>query len=185
MPVIAASRMAAQVTSKRSADADWTTTRPMTVDEPPKYSPTMAPMRLSVVATFSAVRKNGSAFGSRTLRRIVQSEAAYERISSSADGSTWVRPRVTLIMIGKKTSSAAIIIFESGLVTPNQALKIGAMAMIGMALAATANGSTASRALAQRATPKATTTPTDRKSTRLNSSHLVNAYAVFRLQKNK
>ena len=57
MPVTAARRIAAHVTSKRSADADCTTTRPITVDEPPKYSPTMAPMRLSVVASFSAVRK--------------------------------------------------------------------------------------------------------------------------------
>ena len=65
-------------------------------------------------------------------------------MSSSADGSTWVRPRVTLIMTGKNTSSAATIIFDSGFVIPNQALKIGAMAMIGIALAAMANGSTAS-----------------------------------------
>ena len=63
-------------------------------------------------------------------------------------------------MTGKKTSRAAIIIFESGLVTPNQELKMGAMAMIGIALAATANGSTASRAFAHRATANATTTPT-------------------------
>ena len=35
MPVAEPSRMAAQVTSKRSADADCTTTRPMTADEPP------------------------------------------------------------------------------------------------------------------------------------------------------
>jgi hypothetical protein len=44
-------------------------------------------------------------------------------------------------------------------VTPNHALKIGAMAMIGIALAAIANGSTASRALAQRDTANAMTRP--------------------------
>ena len=44
--------------------------------------------------------------------------------------------------------------------TPNQALKIGAMAMIGMALAAIANGRTASRALAHRDTANAMTSPT-------------------------
>ena len=64
-----------------------------------------------------------------------------------------------MIITGKKTSSAATIILETGFVIPNQALKIGAMAMIGMALAATAKGRTASRAVAQRATMKATTTP--------------------------
>ena len=50
MPVIAASRIAAHVTSNRSALALWTMIRPRTSDAPPKYSPTIAPIRLSVVA---------------------------------------------------------------------------------------------------------------------------------------
>ena len=67
----AASRIAAHVTSNRSAlDA---------LDDDPaederraaEVLPTIAPMRLSVVATLSAVKKNGSAFGTRTLRRTV------------------------------------------------------------------------------------------------------------------
>ena len=91
--------------------------------------------------------------------KIVVSDAAYERISSSADGWTWERPRVTLIITGKNTSSAAIIIFDSGLSTPNQLLKIGAMAMIGIAFAAIAIGSTESRAVPQRATANPTTRP--------------------------
>ena len=63
MPVAAASRMAAHVTSKRSALALCTTTRPSTSLEPPKYSPTIAPIRLSVAATFNPVKKYGSALG--------------------------------------------------------------------------------------------------------------------------
>ena len=66
---------------------------------------------------------------------------------------------MTLIMTGKKTSSAAIIIFERGLRTPNQLLRMGAMAMIGTALLAIATGSSTSRAVAQRAVEKAMSTP--------------------------
>ena len=57
--------------SNRSALELWTMIRPSTSEDPPKYSATTAPIRLSVVASLSAVKKNGSAFGSRTLRRIV------------------------------------------------------------------------------------------------------------------
>ncbi len=64
------------MTSNFRALALWTMTRPRTELEPPKYSPTMAPIRLRVVATFMAVKKYGSAFGMRTLRRIVHSLAA-------------------------------------------------------------------------------------------------------------
>ena len=53
-----------------------TISRPSTEFAPPKYSPTIAPIRLSVVAIFMAVKKYGNAFGIRTLRRIVQSLAA-------------------------------------------------------------------------------------------------------------
>ena len=136
--------------SRRSAarSRSATTTRPSTSLVPPKYSPTIAPMRLSVAATFSAVKKYGSAFGMRRTRRIVPSDAAYERMSSSAAGSTWVSPRVTLTTIGKKTSTATIIIFDSGLMTPNQLFMSGAKAMIGTALAPIASGSNNSRAVA-------------------------------------
>src|SRR3989304_1155090 len=159
MPVVAASRIAAQVTSKRSALALCTITRPRTTDAPPKYSPTMAPMRLSVVASLRAVKKYGRAFGIRTFLRIVPSPAAYERMSSNAAGSTWVRPRVTLAITGKKTRTAAIIILDSGASTPNQLLKSGAKAMIGTALAATAMGSSRPRVVAQRDVTNATATP--------------------------
>ncbi len=101
MPVSETIRMAAQVTSKRRPLAAATTTRPSVAERPPKYSPTTAPIRLRVVATLSPVRKNGSAFGISTWRVTAVGPAAYERISSRAEGSTWVRPRRTLIMIGK------------------------------------------------------------------------------------
>ena len=75
-PAIAASVTAAHVMSKRSALALWTIIRPSTLPWPPKYSATIAPMRLSVDASLSAVKKYGSAFGIRTLRRISPSVAA-------------------------------------------------------------------------------------------------------------
>ena len=69
MPAMAATTIAAHVTSNFSELALWTMIRPRTSDEPPKYSPTIAPMSASVVASFRAVKKYGSAFGMRTLRR--------------------------------------------------------------------------------------------------------------------
>src|SRR5918995_1322062 len=135
VPQPATTRIAAQVTSNRNALALWTITRPSTSLEPPKYSPTMAPIRLSVEPTLSAVKKYGSAFGTRTRQRMAQSDAAYERMSSRAAGSTEVRPRVTLTTTGKKTSTATIIILDKGFRTPNQLFMSGAKAMIGTALA--------------------------------------------------
>ena len=66
---------------------------------------------------------------------------------------------MTLIITGKKTSSAAIIILLTGLRTPNQLLRIGAMAMIGTALLAMATGRRTSRAVTQRDVAKATRMP--------------------------
>src|SRR3954468_1718261 len=119
----------------------------------------MAPMRLSVDASLSAVNRYGSAFGTRTLRRIVPSLAAYERISSSAPASAPDRPRVTFAITGKNDRTAAIIIFESGLVSPNHALNSGDRAMIGIAFAATAIGSSRPRATPQRLATSATRMP--------------------------
>ena len=62
-------------------------------------------------------------------------------------------------MTGKNTRTAAIIIFESGLRTPNQLFMSGANAMIGMAPAAMASGNSASRADSQRAEANATSDP--------------------------
>src|SRR6476646_4893247 len=103
----------------------------------------MAPIIASTVATFNAAKTNGSAVGIRTRRKISSSPAAYERISSTWDGRTEVRPRSVLTMTGKKQRTAAVAIrgvSESG---SNQALKIGANAMIGIAFAAIAIGMSA------------------------------------------
>src|SRR5213596_3017509 len=105
----------------------------------------MAPIVASVAATFRAVKMNGRALGIRTLRSVVASDAAVERINSSAAGSTSVRPRTVLIITGKKTSNAAMAILDSGLARPNQLFMTGANAMIGIELIATANGSMDSR----------------------------------------
>ena len=76
MPVTAARMIAAQVTSKRSAPALATMTWPRTLLVPPKYSPTIAPIRLSVVPTLRAVKKYGRAFGIRTCGGPSDSDAA-------------------------------------------------------------------------------------------------------------
>ena len=131
---------------------------------PPKYSPTMAPMNASVVLTLRAVKRNGSMFGMRTLRSDLPVAASRRSASAPArPAAPRRRPRVTLMMIGKNTSSAAIIIFESGSSTPNQLLMMGAMAMSGIALGADGDGQqdVACRST-QRAVAKATATPGDR-----------------------
>ena len=64
-----------------------------------------------------------------------------------------------LAITGKNDRTAAIIIFDSGLSRPNQALNSGANAMIGMAPAATASGSMTARIPAQREAMNATATP--------------------------
>ncbi len=51
--------------------------------EPPKYSETNAVITAAGAAIFGAVNRYGTAFGTRTFRRIADSLAAYERISSS------------------------------------------------------------------------------------------------------
>src|SRR5207249_10109147 len=137
----------------------WTLIRPRTVEAPPKYSATIAPMRLSVVATFIAVKKYGRAFGTRSLRKIVQSLAAYDRMSSTAAGSTSTRPRTTLAMTGKDTRIAAISALDNGLTRPNQLFSSGAKAMIATAFAATASGRRVHPALTQGAEAKAVRRP--------------------------
>ena len=72
---------------------------------------------------------------------------------------TSTSPRVVLIMMGKKTSNADIIIIESGFKVPNQLMRIGAAATSGMVLMPMATGSSTSRRTTQRAIAKATTTP--------------------------
>jgi hypothetical protein len=64
-----------------------------------------------------------------------------------------------LIITGKKTMTATIIILDSGLSIPNQLLSIGAKAIIGTELAAMATGIKLSLAVVQRAVAKATPTP--------------------------
>src|SRR5690242_14902334 len=105
---------------------------------PPKYSATIAPIILRLVAIFSPLKIYGKAMGKRTLRKMSISRAASDRMSSSDAGSAEVRPRTVLIIAGKKTSSATIAIFEAGAPLLNHALVIGAKAMIGIELTAMA-----------------------------------------------
>ena len=53
-----------------------------------------------------------------------------------------------LIITGKKHRAAATMAFDTWLSTPNQLLKIGAKARIGIELAAIANGMSDSRTVA-------------------------------------
>src|SRR3979490_1380618 len=97
-------------------------------------------MTASVVAMRRAVNQYGSALGMRRRRRISMSPAAYERMSSRAAGSTWVRPRTVFTITGKKTIRAEIVIGGRTLSEPNQLIVIGANARIGIELAPIATG---------------------------------------------
>src|SRR5262245_32548458 len=92
---------------------------PKPINGAPKYSATIAPIMLSVVPTFSALKIYGSATGKRTLRNISQSVAAYDRMSSSDEKSADVRPRTVLIIAGKNVSTATTPILEAGSVALN------------------------------------------------------------------
>src|SRR5262249_62031742 len=98
-------------------------------------------------------------FGIRTCRNVAASPPPYERISSMDDGCTEVRPRNVFTIVGKKHSTAAIAIFETGLRRPNQLFVIGANAMIGIALAAIAKGISAIPRFRNRASTSAARMP--------------------------
>src|SRR6266496_3357776 len=102
---------------------------PSALNEPPKYSPTIAPIIERTVAIFSAVNTKGSAVGTRTRRKMSISPAAYERMSSIDAGRTDVNPRMVFTKTGKKHRTAAIAIFDVLSKGENQALVIGANAM--------------------------------------------------------
>src|SRR5437016_169043 len=140
MPRTQATTIAAQATSNWKSEALFLICTPSASIEPPKYSPTMAPIIASTLDTLSAVKTYGSAFGMRTRRKISSSPAAYERISSIDDGRTDVSPRSVFTSTGKKQSTAAIAIFDDLSSGENHAFVIGAKAMIGTAFAAIAYG---------------------------------------------
>src|ERR671933_1534976 len=151
-----ATTMAAHATSNWNNEALFLIWTPSASIDPPKYSPTIAPIIASTLATLSAVKMYGSAFGKRTRRKISNSPAAYERISSIDDGRTDVSPRIVFTSTGKKQSTAAIAIFDDLFRGENHAFVIGAKAMIGTAFAAIAYGINARPSDRQRASTTAT-----------------------------
>ena len=94
----------------------------------------------------------------RTRLKTAVLPAAYERMSSICCGRTDVNPRSVLTSTGKKQSNAAMKIFELFSI-PNQALAIGANAMIGTALAAMKYGINAEPSGLNRASSSAAAIP--------------------------
>src|ERR1700730_9136336 len=97
-------------------------------------------MTLKDDATLRAVKKNGSAFGRRTLRKTVQSEAAYDDISSSCVASVFVRPLVTFTKTTKNTTIVTMSRRGTELVIANMLLNTETSTMIGTAFTAIASG---------------------------------------------
>ena len=71
-----ATRIAAHAVSKRNSAAELRICTPSASWEPPKYSPTTAPIMARTLATFKAANRYGSEFGMRTRRKTVRSLAA-------------------------------------------------------------------------------------------------------------
>src|SRR3954454_8410279 len=126
MPNRLATVMAAHACSNWKSAAEFLIWKPSASSELRKYSPTTAPIIARTVPTFSAENRYGSELGSRTRRKMVTSEAAYERISSIEDGRTDVRPLVVFTITGKNTRIPAMAIFEVFSSGPNHWLVIGA-----------------------------------------------------------
>ena len=76
MPRMQATAIAAQAVSKLKSAAALLIWIPSASSEPPKYSPTIAPIIASTLATFSEANTYGSEFGIRTRRKISTSPAA-------------------------------------------------------------------------------------------------------------
>src|SRR6059058_4075926 len=108
----------------------------------------IAPITLAVAEIFNAEKTNGSDEGTRRRHSRSHRPAAYERISSSAPGSTECRPRSVLIATGKKVRYAAITATEIQGVTPfvpRPRTTIGAIARSGTVCDATMYGTTPRR----------------------------------------
>ena len=71
-----ATRIAAQAVSKSKSATRVLDLDPERLREPPKYSPTIAPIIARTVATFKAAKMYGSAVGIRRRRKIWSSPAA-------------------------------------------------------------------------------------------------------------
>ena len=76
MPRIQATRIAAQAVSNWNSAAEFLIWIPSCCWEPPKYSPTIAPIMASTLATLSAVKTYGSEVGIRTRRKTAALPAA-------------------------------------------------------------------------------------------------------------
>src|SRR5215475_13831601 len=97
---------------------------------PDGNSPMIAPTTLVVAETLNAVKMYGAAVGNRSFHKVIQRDAAYECMSSSARGSAERRPRSVLMVIGKNARYAAIMATDHQ-PARSQTTTIGAMARIG------------------------------------------------------
>ena len=94
----------------------------------------MAPTMLAAAAILSAVNRYGTDAGRRTFQKIVQRDAAYERISSTARGSGERRPRISAMVTGKNVRYVAMMTTEVR-PRPKPTTMSGARATIGHRLA--------------------------------------------------
>src|SRR3954447_24101267 len=119
----------------------------------------IAPTTLAVALILSALNRYGSDDGTRSLHSTCQFEAAYERMSSCARGSTACSPRNVLIVTGKNVRYAAITATDCQPAF-SQTTTIGATARIGIVCEATMYGSSARWASRECTSAIARTKPT-------------------------
>ena len=136
--------IAAQARAKLKSCASFRIFTPSAFVGPPKYSPTIAPIIESTLATFSPVKMNGSEVGIRTRRKIASSPARVRAHQLDRRGSHARSARAACSPSpGRSRARRRSPSSRRGSRSPNQLFVIGAKAMIGIAFAATAKGMSA------------------------------------------
>src|SRR5665213_1878946 len=110
----------------------------------PMNSETIEPTIAALIASFAPANRYGRLVGRRSRKKISAREAAIDRNTSSACGSTDCNPLIALISIGKKAATAATMTCGTAL-KPKATISAGEMATIGVTLSSSATGTTADR----------------------------------------
>ena len=105
----------------------------------PTNSPTTAPISASVIATFSPLKKKGSAIGKRTFTKVFSWLVRYERLRSRSSSGVAANPVAVSTTIGKKATRKATTSFDAS-PCPSTSRSTGAIATLGTDCVTTISG---------------------------------------------
>src|SRR5260221_9890600 len=94
------------------------------------------------MATLAPAKKNGSAMGRRTLTKVLNALARYDRLRSMSSGGVAARPVAVSMTTGKNATRKATTIFGIA-PKPRMRSSTGAIAIFGTDWASTMSGYTA------------------------------------------